>query len=225
MQSSDLFKHITVDDIEARELFLNDFKVEIEELSEIFSKAFSLLEKSPCYNDESYRASSVSGYIFVAIESAVTATQLLSLGHIAPAGNSMRISYESLCYSALLKKEIKLRVANGKHEFNFFEDYKKKSSHTRADKVIEIVVKNKELLGLNQNGVEFLVRAKNFYNGYSHATHMLLHSKIKPSTRQLYVAGGYDIERKEIFSRQLDFIKRYSKNFGGWIHAVAYNAT
>jgi hypothetical protein len=137
----------------------------------------------------------------------------------------MRISYESLCYSALLKKEEKLVVANGKHKFNFYEDYLKKSKHTRVDKVIDLAVKNKELLGLNQGSVDFLVCAKKFYNGYSHASYMLLYSKVKPSTRQRYVAGGYDNERKDLFKRQLELIKQYSKNLNGWIQAVAYNAT
>lgn len=125
MNSSELFEHIMVDDTESRRLFLSDFRNEVEELSDIFSQAFNLLEESPCNNEPSIRASTVSGYIYLAIESAVTATQLLSLGHVAPAGNSMRISYESLCFSALLKREDKLKVANGKHQFNFYDDYKK----------------------------------------------------------------------------------------------------
>ncbi|MDD2467690.1 MAG: hypothetical protein PHI97_27230 [Desulfobulbus sp.] len=225
MQRSELFKHIMVDDTESRKLFLADFKAEIEELSGILSRAFTLLEKSPCYDNPSIRASTVSGYIFLAIESVVTATQLLSLGHIAPAGNSMRISYESLCYSALIKIDKKLVVANGNHQFNFFEDYQKKSSHTRSHKVIDIVDKNKDQLGLNQGGVDFILGAKNFYNSYSHATYLVLHSKIKPSTRQMYVAGGYDAERKDTFKQQIEFIKRYSKNLDGWIQVVAYNAT
>lgn len=225
MQDYDIYKYISCDDVESRKAFIKDFEKELKELSNVFSEAFNLLEKSPCNQDPSTRASTVTGYIFLAIESAVTATQLLVLGHIAPAGNSMRISYESLCYSALLKKETKLVVANGKHKFSFYDDYLKKKSHTRADKVIDMVVKNKEELGLNQGGVDFLVGAKNFYNGYSHASFMLLHSKIKPSTRQLYIAGGYENERLDIFTEQLKFIKRYSKNLNGWIQAVAYNAT
>ena len=225
MQSSDIYKYISSDDVESREAFIKDFNEELIELSTILSDAFNLLENSPCNKDPSARASTVSGYIFLAIESAVTASQLLALGHIGPAGNSMRISYESLCYSALLKKEVKLVVSNGKHEFDFYADYLKKTNHTRADKVIDVVVKNKNALGLNQDGVDFLVGAKKFYNSYSHASLMLLHSKIKPSTRQLYIAGGYENERLDIFKEQLKFIKRYSKNLNGWIQAVAYNAT
>ena len=45
MQSSELFKHIMVDDTESRKLFLADFEAEVEELSGIFSRAFSLLEE------------------------------------------------------------------------------------------------------------------------------------------------------------------------------------
>ena len=100
----------------------------------------------------------------------------------------------------------------------------KKANHTRADKVINVVVKNKEALGLNQDRVDFLVGAKKFYNSYSHASRMLLHSKIKPSSRQLYIAGGYENERSDTFKEQLKFIKRYSKNLNSWIQAVAYNA-
>ncbi|WEM43893.1 hypothetical protein PTW35_08995 [Photobacterium sp. DA100] len=225
MNSSELFEHIMVDNSESRALFLSDFRDEVVELLDIFSQAFNLLEESPCNNDPSNRACTVSGYIYLAIESAVTATQLLSLGHVAPAGNSMRISYESLCFSALLKRKDKLKVAKGKHQFNFYEEYMKKSAHTRADKVVGLVVENKDLLGLNSEGVDFLKGAKNFYNGYSHASYLLLHSKIKLSTKQLYIAGNYDNERKELFKQQLEFIKRYSSNLDDWIRAVAYNAT
>jgi hypothetical protein len=224
VQYSDIYKYISCDDVESREAFINDFNDELIELSKIFSDAFNLLENSPCNKDPSTRASTVSGYIFLAIESAVTASQLLALGHIGPAGNSMRISYESLCYSVLLNKEVELVVSNGKHKFYFYSDYLKKASHTRADKVVNVVVKNKEALGLNQDRVDFLVGAKKFYNNYSHASRMLLHSKIKPSSRQLYIAGGYENERSDTFKEQLKFIKRYSKNLNSWIQAVAYNA-
>jgi hypothetical protein len=225
MAYSEIYNYISSDDAKSRQLFIKDFEKELIELSKLFSDAFDLLEKSPCKKDPSIRASTVSGYISLAIESAVTACQLLVLGHIAPAGNSMRISYESLCYSALLKKEVDLVVSNGKYRFNFYNDYVKRINHTRADKVIDVVVKNKEALGLNDDGVDFLVSAKKFYNGYSHASLMLLHSKINPSTLQLYIAGGYENKRLELFKQQLDFIKRYSTNFNGWIQVVAYNAT
>jgi len=225
VEYKEIYKSISSDDVESRSDFMCDFETEISKLSEVFSDAFKLLEASPCHNDSSTRASTVSGYLALAIESAVTATQLLVLGHVAPAGNSMRISYESLCYSALLKKEVELSVPNGKHKFDFYKDYLNQSAHTKAHKVIDLVVKNKELLGLNQGGVDFLVGAKSFYNGYSHSSFLLLHSKIKPSTRQLYVAGGYEKERHDLFSEHLKFINRYSKNLEGWIKAVAYNAT
>lgn len=68
MNSSELFEHIMVDDTESRGLFLSDFRNEVEELSDIFSQAFNLLEESPCNNEPSIRASTVSGYIYLAIE-------------------------------------------------------------------------------------------------------------------------------------------------------------
>ena len=147
MKESEIYKCLSSDDIGSREAFIKDFDGELHQLSKLFSEAFIFLNASPCVNDSSERAGIVSAYISLAIESAVTATQLLALGHIAPAGNSMRISYESLCYSALLKKELELAVPNGKHKFNFYSDYQRKSKNTRADNVIDVVVKNKELIG------------------------------------------------------------------------------
>lgn len=224
MKESEIYKCISSDDFDSREAFIKDFDNELLQLSKLFSEAFTLLNASPCISDPSERAGIVSAYIYLAIESAVTATQLLVLGHIAAAGNSMRISYESRCYSALLKKEVELEVPNGKYKFNFYSDYQKKSKHTRADNVIDVVVKNKELIGVDEEGVILLKTAKNFYNGYSHATLLLTHSKIKPSTRQMYVAGRYDNERYETFKTQLNFIIRYSLSLNGWVNAVAYNA-
>jgi len=222
---SDIANFISVEDTDSRKAFNDDFKAEIEELSLILSEAFKLLEISDCYRDQSPRATSVSGYLFIAIESAVTAMQLLSLGHLAPAGNSMRISYESLCLSVLLQKRNKIQVRNGKHKIDFYSEYTKRSGNTTADKAIDLVIKNKDILGLNEGGADFLITAKKFYNGYSHASLMLVHSKIKPSTMEMYVAGGYEHDRFEIFRKQIQFIIRFSRNFDAWIKAVAYNAT
>ncbi|MCG7535046.1 hypothetical protein [Pseudoalteromonas sp. OOF1S-7] len=97
MNNFEIRKLLVCDDTEARESFEKDFSNEIDELCSLFSDSLQHLEESDCAKDESKRAGVVSGYLHLAIESAVTATQLLSLGHIAPAGNSMRISYESLC--------------------------------------------------------------------------------------------------------------------------------
>ncbi len=224
MKRLEIRKLLVCDDVEARELFENDFTDEIDELSTLFADSLQYLEESDCAKDESKRAGIVSGYLHLAIESAVTATQLLSLGHIAPAGNSMRISYESLCIAALMRKNIKITVSNGKHEFDFYNDFMEKRSHARADKVVALVLKNSKLLSISDKGCEFLKAAKDFYNGYSHASHLFVHSKIKPSTKQMYIGGGYDSEKKSDFKNQIKYIITYCKNIKTWVTFVGYNA-
>lgn len=224
LKSSEIFELLTKDDTKARNQFTDDFRFELGNLSNIFSEAFSLLNDSDCAKEDSHRTNLVSRYLYLAVESAVTAVQLLSTGHIAPAGNSMRISYESLCMATLLKTDVQIQIANGKHVFNFYDEFKKKTSNARADKALNLVIKNKEALGLNEEDATFLKVAKNFYNSYSHASDILIHSKVKPSTSQLYVGGGYDLERINDFKIQIDFITRYSKNLSSWITAVAYDA-
>jgi hypothetical protein len=225
LRSSDIKDLICKDDIEARTQFNTDFEHELNELCSHFSESFELLDNSDCAKDKSKRAGLVSGYLYVAIESSITATQLLSIGHTAASGNSMRIAYEALCYAALLKKEVKIKNTNTKKEFNFFEEYEKKSKLTMSHMVLPLVIKNHLHMGINTNYVEFLKKAKDFYNCFSHATLMLVRSKIKPSTKQIYVAGGYDLEQKEEYKSQIDYIIHFSKSMNGWVQSVAYNAT
>ncbi|WP_289282596.1 MULTISPECIES: hypothetical protein [unclassified Methylophaga] len=223
MKNFEIRKLLVSDDSEAREQFERDISNEIDELSDLFADSLQNLKESDCAKDESTRAGIVSGYLHLAIESAVTATQLLSLGHIAPAGNSMRISYESLCIAALMRKNIKVTVLNGKYKFDFYNDFMDKRPHARADKVVALVLKNNKLLSISDKGCEFLKAARDFYNAYSHASHLFVHSKIKPSTKQMYIAGGYDSERKSDFESQLKYIVTYCKNIKTWVTSIAYN--
>ena len=225
MKSSDIFELIVQDDVSSRQNFTDTFKAELQSISEVSAENFELIEHSDCSSDSSHRASLVKGYLMLASESVISATQLLSLGHFSPAGNAMRISYEALCFSALLKKEVDVQVAHGSHTFNFYDDYCDKRKNSRADQVVSIFIKNSGLLGLNHEGVQFIKTAKNFYNGYSHASDLLIHSKIKPSTLQMYVGGGYDSEQYQLCASHIQFIIRYATQLPIWIRVVAYNAT
>lgn len=224
MQSCEIYKILTQEDTKARNLFVSDFKTSLSELSDLLSDAFSCLESSDCRKDESDRAGIVSVYLYLTMESVVSAVHLLSLGHIAPSGNSMRSSYESLCMAALIKKEIKIKL-NKTEKVHFYNEFRNNSKSCRPDNALNLAIKNKSLLGLNDQNVRFLRKAKDFYNRYSHSTQLFAHSKIRLSTRQIYVGGGYENERKKIFKSQIDFIYKYAYGLKAWIQAIAYNGT
>lgn len=225
MKSEYIFELFTKDDLKARRNFCDEFRVELKSISNLCSEAFYLIERSDCARDESHRASLVKGYLMLAVESIISAAQLVALGHISSAGNSMRISYEALCTSALFKKEVDIQTARCSHRFNFYKDYCNGRRNSRADQVVSLFIKNKEVLGLSDKGARFIKVAKDFYNGYSHASDLVMHSKIKPSTLQMYIGGGYDQEQKSLCEQHINFIIRYLNGISSWIKAVAYNAT
>ncbi|APE00842.1 hypothetical protein BM526_02580 [Alteromonas mediterranea] len=225
MKSLEILKLLTQDDINSRRLFTHAFKAELKIISEISEENFELIDSSDCAGDDSHRAALVKGYLMLTAESVISATQLLSLGHVSPSGNSMRVSYEALCFSALLKKDIEIQVSRGSHKFSFYDDYCNGRRNSRADQVVSLFIKNSKLLGLNENGKSFIKTAKDFYNGYSHASDLLLHSKINPSTLHMYVGGGYDNEQQPLYSEHVKFIIRYIKQIPSWIKVIANNAT
>ncbi|MGR5392567.1 hypothetical protein [Vibrio alginolyticus] len=224
MKSECILELFTKDDVKARGDFCDDFGIELNSISKLCSDALSLIERSDCAGDESHRASLVKGYLMLAVESIISATQLIAIGHVSSAGNSMRISYEALCTSALFKKEVDILTARGGYRFNFYKDYCNGRRNSRGDQVVSLFIKNKEVLGLSENGARFIKVAKDFYNGYSHASDLVMHSKIKPSTLQMYIGGGYDQEQKILCEQHINFIIRYLNGISSWIKAVAYNA-
>jgi hypothetical protein len=223
LSKDQIYRLLTEDDLPARKQFTQTFAKELLQLSALFFDALELLKNSHCAHDSTDRAGIVTSYLNLAIESAITATQLLSLGHIAPAGNTMRISYEALFTAALIKKDVNINC--GRRSINFYSEYTNKSKYVKAHKIIDLAIENYQLLGLNENSKKFLEEAKKFYNGYSHAGLMFIYTKVKPSTRAFYVAGGYDAEREDQFRDQIKLVIRYSEQLQVWIKAIAYNAS
>ena len=163
----------------------------------------------------------VQEFTFMTIESLVTATRLLIEGHINASGNTMRISYESLCLAILLSAENNVIIDKGKRAkpVNFYKAYEQGKSNTKAHRAIDNVLLNIDTLGLI-DGSEWLKQAKNFYNGYSHASIITMGSLMLPSGKSI-IAGGFYKEKLDLYKDHSKFIVRFANHLPKLIEVVA----
>ena len=200
--------------------FCSIFDSEITEITNLLEQSESCFEHY-FSEPEKQKYKWVQEFTFMTIESLVTATRLLIEGHINASGNTMRISYESLCLSILLSAESNVIIDKGKkaQPVNFYKAYEQGRSNCKAHRAIDNVLLNAETLGLIE-GREWLKQAKNFYNGYSHASIMTMGSLMLPSGKPI-IAGGFYNEKLDLYKDHLKFIVRYANHLPKLIEAVA----
>ncbi|QFU04404.1 hypothetical protein FIU82_05125 [Pseudoalteromonas sp. THAF3] len=186
---------------------------QLEHIESCFEQYFSEPEK------QKYKW--VQEFTFMTIESVVTATRLLIEGHINASGNTMRISYESICLAILLSAESNVVIDKGKKAkpINFYKAYEQGKSNTKAHRAVDNVLLNASTLGLVE-GSEWLKQAKNFYNGYSHASITTMSSLMLPSGKPI-IAGGFHKEKLDLYKDHLQFIVRYANHLPKLIEAIA----
>jgi len=200
--------------------FKSDFEIEVTQIIKRLNTCESVFESLMLANEKP-KFKWVNQYVFLSLETSVTSLRLLAEGHINAAGNTIRISYESLCMSILLSSPKKLKVGRGKQqkEIDFYSNYINKDNSAKAHLSIDIVIKNANTLGLT-SGKEWLKQAKNFYNGYSHASEMVFSSLVLKSGKSI-VGGGYNEEKRDIVSNHLEYIDRLAKQLPELIKEVA----
>ncbi|WP_418609384.1 hypothetical protein ACNSN2_18145 [Pseudoalteromonas sp. US3C1013] len=200
--------------------FCSTFDSEITEITNLLEQSESCFEHY-FSEPEKQKYKWVQEFTFMTIESLATATRLLIEGHINASGNTMRISYESLCLAILLSAENNVLISKSKKAkpINFYKSYLQGNKSTKAHKAIDNVLLNADTLGLIE-GYEWLEQAKNFYNGYSHASIMTMGSLMLPSGKPI-IAGGFYKEKLGLYKDHLNFVLRFAKHLPKLIEAVA----
>ena len=102
---------------------------------------------------------------------------------------------------------------------DFYTFYLQGNKSTQAHKSIDNVLLNADALGLIE-GYEWLEQAKNFYNGYSHASIMTMGSLMLPSGKPI-IAGGFYKEKLDLYKDHLKFILRFAKHLPKLLEVVA----
>ncbi|MEL0630385.1 hypothetical protein [Psychromonas aquatilis] len=133
----------------------------------------------------------------------------------------MRISYESLCLAILLSIKNNVIIDRGKKakQINFYKAYEQGKNNEKAYKAIDNVISNADILGLIE-GREWLKEAKNFYNGYSHASIMTMGALMLPSGKSIIVGDFYK-EKLDLYEDHLKFIIRYANQRPKLIEQIA----
>ena len=200
--------------------FCSIFDSEIIEITNLLEQSESCFEHY-FSEPEKQKYKWVQEFTFMTIESLVTSTRLLIEGHINASGNTMRISYESLCLAILLSSESNVIIDKGKKAkpVNFYKAYEQEKSNTKAHRAIDNVLLNADTLGLI-DGSEWLKQAKDFYNGYSHASIMTMGSLVLPSGKPI-IAGGFYKEKLDLYKDHLKFIVRFANHLPKLIEVVA----
>ncbi len=121
----------------------------------------------------------------------------------------------------LLTADTKVKVGRGNQErfINFYDAYCSKDKSASPHNAIDIVVNNSDTVGLIQGSI-WLKKAKDFYNGYSHASSLAFSSLAIKNGRSI-VGGGYNPEKDSIYYNHLQFAKRFSFQLPELISSIA----
>ena len=139
-------------------------------------------------------SATVVGMLFFVIKTLILSMQFLMTGHITMAGAAKRQAIEAIALALLFSK----------HELPYLklacDD--KLYVNTAIDKII----KHKEELYLNNEGLQIMKQAKNFYNKFSHPTFLALGDSINLDGFGCYLGSSFDESKlpfyeKEVYSR------------------------
>ena len=193
------------------------------QFTELVSKYYKKFE---LFNNEeklSQRVIDVGGYVFLAIDSVYVSVKLLVLGYIAPSGNSMRQSLESVCMAILLSQNGKINIGTIKkpQEVDFFELYSAEDKKTLSHKSLGYVNINKEALGVRAEAIAAFFVGKDHYNECSHPNRYTLASRMVAANGGSYVIGSeYDDDKKPAYEKELRDRIKYVSNISPFVDVV-----
>lgn len=211
-------RQIIRDDRSIKE-FVSKFDDDLAEIIQNFETSEKAFESA--YRDVANSTTWVREYLFLCLESQISGVRLLTEGFVNAAGNTFRISYEALAMCILLTARTKVKVGRGKQVkfIDFHEAYCSGDRAASPYQAIDTVANNAKNIGLEQ-GSNWLKQAKDFYNGYSHASHITFSSLVLKNGQSI-VGGGYNSGKDDIYNSHLQFAKRFSIQLPNLITSVA----
>lgn len=180
---------------ETRQNFLHYFGPEIDSfVSEIIRSYNRLQEMAPRVPYDK-RSAWVDEFLFAAFNSLLSSFHLWISGFPIPAGNLMRHYAEATAMALLLSHR----------QINTF-DVLEKDLRFPVQKAMNIVERkrNRQLLGVNEQGWNKFIEITSFYDQYSHPSVFAAastHVFSSPGSRQ--VGGGFDVEKRDTYQKEI----------------------
>lgn len=197
---------------EVRELLLNDhastrtqfvshFGVELSALSEALTAAFVAYRDLDDQVRGELRVATVLGFVFTALNSVVTSSQLLLSGMLIPAGNLMR-QYGEATAMALLCSNPKLDT------FDRFDAARKTFPVHDAMHLAARKAALREL-DINEDDWARFTEINKFYDRFSHPTQLAVASQFMFSRSGMIVLGG-EFDSAKVDQYRIEFARRRS---------------
>jgi hypothetical protein len=184
---------ILSDNKRVRDQFVRWFEPGIENFAILMTNAFHLLQTIEERVPHEMRSAWTYQFLYIAFNNLFTAFQLLTSGLQVPAGNLMRQYGESLAMALLFSHR----------EINAYERFAQNPSHFPAKTAVDLVNnnRNRQLLGIHQEGWKSFREITKFYNDFSHP------SQISIASTHMFENGGRQLGA-EVDSEKFDYYER-----------------
>ena len=92
-----------------------------------------------------------------------------------------------------------------------------------TNNAVRDVLRNATNLGVNDQALKDLAKAKDFYHKYSHPSHLTIASGMAFSNRGTYVGAAFDEGKLQAYSKEIQFRLALAKVFSSFIDCVKAN--
>ena len=178
------------DDRWVKDKFSEFLASEILRFSETLAPSFSLFE-SLNQQAKTVQASLVAGFIHGVLDDLVISTKLLVSGKLMASGNVMRQVIEGICISIMCASDKLLEIHGEK--LMYWQCMEANDPRVMGHKAVRQVGKNRETLGVEQDSIERIKKAKEHYDQFSHPGLIGIASRVSMGeVGPIFVGGSFD---------------------------------
>lgn len=209
-----IYTEITSDNAEVRAEFLKRFAPDVERFSNAIARAFGNWRMLDAEIKGDEKRAYVSALVFTAITLHIQSMKLFLSGHEVAAGNMSRQVVETIAL-ALVCSSKELHILD-----EFIED---KYSTNRA---VPGALRHCDKLGINKDAAKVLSDTKDFYNKYSHPTHLTIAVGMSFSRAGLlYVGASFDEGKLPAYEKEVGLRVSLAEVFPNFVDGVRANVT
>lgn len=203
---------ITSDNAEVRAEFLKRFGPAVEKFSAAMARAFGNWRTLDAEIKGDEKRAYVSALVFTAVTLHIQSMKLFLSGHQVAAGNMSRQVVESIALAlACSSKELNVldRFIEGKYSTN---------------DAVRDAMRHCDKLGVNKDAATTLSNTQDFYNKYSHPTHLTLAIGMSFSKAGLlYVGASFDEGKLDAYKKEIEARVSLAEVFPNFVDGVRAN--
>ena len=206
-----IFAELTSDDPVVRAEYLKLFTADVKIFSAAMANAFMKWRSLDADLQGDENRAYVSSLVYTAIGVHILSLKLFLSGQIVASGNLFRQVIEFIALAC---------VCSGK-ELGILEKFMKNRYST--NKAVRDVLHHSKQLGLNDDGMNALKDAREFYSNYSHPTHLTLATFISFSKKSGHLGTNFDKGKIRTYKMEVNSRVNLAKEFPNFVDCVITN--